>query len=248
MKKKGFTLIEMIVVAAIFLILITAGYDFFANSIKTGNEERHKANIDNQVKDIMDFINDSLKSSWQNNVEILFHAQDGEGNFIKDDDGKEKVYKITAGGHDEKKVIYPIDNGILNGFGIRVHIPYDEKFAEYKKDDTKSNAENDFNNNSYALTFMFNEEDNLIYIQKDIPEKKDGVFSYKKTVTNNAISGYVKDFKVCLKPCEYNGESTSFGEFIEINITLNYKGYGVKSPFKRDLTRTFNIYYNLRKD
>lgn len=240
MKKKGFTLIEMVVVAAIFLILITAGYDFFANSIKTGNEEKHKANIDNQVKDTMDFINDSLKSSWQNNIEILCPAQDGEGNFIKDDNEKEKEYKIiTAGGH--------IDNDIT-GFGIRVHISNDEKVAEYKKYDTENYAENDFKNSSYALTFMFNKENNSIYIQKDIPEERNGFFSYKENpVTNNALLGYVKDFEVCLKP-KYNSESKSFGEFVEIDITINYKGYGVKSPFKRNLTRTFNIYYNLRKN
>ncbi|GFR36630.1 type II secretion system protein [Thermobrachium celere] len=40
MKKKGFTLVELLVVSAILLILIDVGYRFFNNNYKVLQEEK----------------------------------------------------------------------------------------------------------------------------------------------------------------------------------------------------------------
>jgi prepilin-type N-terminal cleavage/methylation domain-containing protein len=70
MKKKGFTLIEIIVVSAIFLIIIGASFDFYISNIKILKMEKQKAYIDSEVKSLMDYINQSLQAAWQNTIEI----------------------------------------------------------------------------------------------------------------------------------------------------------------------------------
>lgn len=79
MKKKGFTLVEILVVSVIFMILMQAIYSFFIRNIKIANDEKNKAYIDNQAKTIMDNIGQCLKNSWQETIDTVDKKDTSKG-------------------------------------------------------------------------------------------------------------------------------------------------------------------------
>lgn len=84
MKKNGFTLIEVVVATAIFLILAVTVMDFFTNNIKIAKEEQQKAYIDSQVKNVMNYVQQSLQMSWQ---ESINNKDTAIGNSAEDVEG-----------------------------------------------------------------------------------------------------------------------------------------------------------------
>lgn len=73
MKKKGFTLVEILVASAILFILFEAGYSFFINHYKLLQEEKKKAYIESQVKSFMDYTMQSLQMAYQEKITVKNH-------------------------------------------------------------------------------------------------------------------------------------------------------------------------------
>lgn len=68
MKKKGFTLIEILVVSLVLMIIIELTYNFFISNIKISTDERKKAYIESNVKNLMDYMIQSMQSSFQDTI------------------------------------------------------------------------------------------------------------------------------------------------------------------------------------
>lgn len=66
--KRGFTLIEMVVVVAIVGIIIVALYSFFINNFKVAQEEAKIANIESQAKRLEDSIKQWLQMADQASI------------------------------------------------------------------------------------------------------------------------------------------------------------------------------------
>lgn len=80
MKKKGFTLIEVLVASAIFFILIQAVYDFYIHNAAIMDQEKKKAQIDMVSQSIMDQISQSLKISYRyDSGKSLIKVKEGGG-------------------------------------------------------------------------------------------------------------------------------------------------------------------------
>lgn len=73
MRKKGFTLVELLVVSVILLILLDAGYRFFINNYRVLQEEKKKAYIESQVKSFMDYVMQSLQMAYQEDIVVKKH-------------------------------------------------------------------------------------------------------------------------------------------------------------------------------
>lgn len=101
MKKKGFTLAEMIVVSAILLILISMGYDFLINNYKFLEREKNKTYIETQVKSFLDFVNFSLQNAFQSDK------------AIKVINGVEKEIDEKKINVDELYIVVPQNNNIV---------------------------------------------------------------------------------------------------------------------------------------
>lgn len=232
MKTKGFTLIEMIIVAAIFLIIFGAAMDFFSNTFKIGREEKHRMMIDKEVERTISFIETSLKNSWQTSIYPLDY---------KGSDGKVAVEGNST------------DDYVLTAKGISMHVPLSEGQAIYNETYTQG-AERDFKNNTALLSFRFNPSDHSIVIEKSKPFENDigGVKFYDyNTLSSEVLKDYIEDFTVKIPGVVLNGDDTEisgFGDYMEIDIKVNYKGFGSQKIFNRDVSRTFSIYYNIRKE
>ncbi|MCX7911183.1 MAG: prepilin-type N-terminal cleavage/methylation domain-containing protein [Endomicrobia bacterium] len=70
MKRKGFTLIEILIASAILFILFEVGYYFYTSNFKYLKEEKDNAYIEAEVKSFMDFTNQSLKMAFQNTISV----------------------------------------------------------------------------------------------------------------------------------------------------------------------------------
>ncbi|CDF57615.1 prepilin-type N-terminal cleavage/methylation domain-containing protein [Thermobrachium celere] len=128
MKKKGFTLVELLVVSAILLILIDVGYRFFNNNYKVLQEEKKKAYIESQVKSFMDYVMQSLQMAYQEDIvvkkhdrydskdELVMYVPKGNGDFILDQDKTNadmiEVYSLSDEIHIQKN---NTENIILDG-------------------------------------------------------------------------------------------------------------------------------------
>lgn len=73
MKKKGFTLVELLVASAILFILLESMYSFFYSHYKILQEEKKKAYIESQVKSFMDFTMQSLQMAFQEKITVKNH-------------------------------------------------------------------------------------------------------------------------------------------------------------------------------
>lgn len=101
MKKKGFTLVEMIVVSAILLIIISMGYDFLINNYTVLQREKNKTYIETQVKSFLDFVNSTLQNAFQMDKTIKVN-KDVEKNI------DQKKFIV-----DELYIVVPKNNNIV---------------------------------------------------------------------------------------------------------------------------------------
>lgn len=82
MKKKGFTLIEVLLATAIFFMLIQVAYGFYIHNLTIMGQEKKKAQIDILSQSIMDQINQSLKVAYRYDDEgksLIKVNEDGSG-------------------------------------------------------------------------------------------------------------------------------------------------------------------------
>ncbi|MEF9952089.1 MAG: prepilin-type N-terminal cleavage/methylation domain-containing protein [Clostridium sp.] len=70
MKRKGFTLIELMVAVAILVMIFVALYDLYINSFKLYKNDQNKAKVDIEVKNFADSLYGYLKSSYQDSIEV----------------------------------------------------------------------------------------------------------------------------------------------------------------------------------
>ncbi|MCX7884421.1 MAG: prepilin-type N-terminal cleavage/methylation domain-containing protein [Caloramator sp.] len=162
MKKKGFTLIEIIITSAILFILIGSLYSFFNSNYMILFEEKKKAYIESQVKSFMDFTMQSLQMSYQEKIEadddklILYLPIDNNSQVEFDstksikieiyyDKGSIFISKIQNGIKSDKTLLsgnikyFKIEkilngNGNLGGIEIKFKVNYDFKFRNLYKD------------------------------------------------------------------------------------------------------------------
>ncbi|SKA82196.1 prepilin-type N-terminal cleavage/methylation domain-containing protein [Caloramator quimbayensis] len=162
MKKKGFTLIEIIVTSAILLILLGSLYSFFNTNYMLLFEEKKKAYIESQVKSFMDFTMQSLQMSYQEKIEaedakltLYLPAEDNSqvefdaSKSIKIDiyynNGSIFISKIKNGIKSDKALLsgsvknFKIekilgDRGSLEGIEIKFIVNYDFKFRNLDKE------------------------------------------------------------------------------------------------------------------
>lgn len=99
MKRKGFTLIEILIASAILFILFEVGYHFYTSNFKYLKEEKDKAYIEAEAKSFMDFTNQSFKMAFQNKID----AVDTNGDTIYDEIQMELPLNDT-------QLIYEADN------------------------------------------------------------------------------------------------------------------------------------------
>ncbi|MEG0006038.1 MAG: prepilin-type N-terminal cleavage/methylation domain-containing protein [Clostridium sp.] len=70
MKKKGFTLIELMVAVAILVMIFLALYDLYISSFKLYKNDQNRAKVDIEVKNFSDSLYGYLKSSYQDSIEV----------------------------------------------------------------------------------------------------------------------------------------------------------------------------------
>lgn len=214
MRKQGFTLFEMLIVVAILSMLITAFFGYTLNTMKASARNRFKSNLDSSAAKIINFMGDSLKGAWQTEIVIL---------------GSEGQPDMLLGSAIEGE--FPIV-----GKGLKIHVPDLTKslVASYDWDKIGLPSwEDDYKNNSYAISFEFDDANKGIELTRHIPTEEGGYEDY----TRLALAGFVDDFKIKVKT----------SDFIDVELKLNYKGDGsTVSPFKHDFYNILTFSYNVR--
>lgn len=198
MKKRGFTLLEMLLVVAILSLLIAVGFSFISNSMKTSARERFKAKVDSDAADIINFMGGSLKRAWQTEIEVI------------GDDGK----TVLLGSN--------FDSENFKGKGFRVHLPDITKSPVPFYERGKSDEEN----KSYALSFVFDEDSRSVKISKQIPDEntytREVLKGFVKNFTVNTVTSEFVDIELKINYKGYNAVPSPFGYNSFNTFTLDY--------------------------
>lgn len=209
--KKGFTLVELIVALAIFVILFVALYDLYMKNFSMYRDNQKKSKVEIQVKNFSDSIYNYLKASYQDSIEV-----GTKGKFTnlewESEDGKSGV----IGEHDILFMVIPKkDNPVKYEFkgDIRL-IPSevtDERYSyEYGALSKIASGEKFEELTSEYNYVMIRKQDDYIETISNITGEE---------TTTKSLEGIIKDFTI--KP-KYKEVVTNVHELDSIEITLEY--------------------------
>lgn len=117
MRKKGFTLVEMLVVALILFIVLEVGYNILINNIKMVYRERNKAYTETQAKSFLDYIFTSLQLSYQETID----AKDNKLIFIVPKNNNQVLFSENTSN------------------GVKIEVTYSNNSIYVQKTDLQSN-------------------------------------------------------------------------------------------------------------
>lgn len=253
MKKKGFTLIELMVAVAILVMVFIALYDLYISSFKLYSNDQNKAKVEMEVKNFSDSIYDYLKSSYQDSIEV---ASVGDGDVISEnvlDSDKNSILMAVYQKGDPSKYLLKgeivkvemLQNSYKNN-GILPKILTGQAFNEVALlhgECCKTSQCSSKNKNYHYIMFTQREENGEKYIEtiSNISKGQDitGVDDNRNIpgIKTKTLSGIVEGFRI--KPT-YNTISENLitkKVLNNISITIDYSyGKGKTESLTLDYT------------
>ncbi|WP_194190112.1 PulJ/GspJ family protein [Clostridium chrysemydis] len=248
MKKKGFTLVELIAVLAITSTILLMIGGIYVSGVKTANQTKDKADIQNEYRRTFDGLKRSLKDSEKVKIYKKEVNIEGEGNvnsllIYKNNDGKFIIYKEKSG--DTYNLIKAKINSITNEEPLKLTISEKSTISKDIVEITIKKLKKEVSSSEYLacnVSFKKGKEGKSYDFTIDVNNKSE--------ITLN-VDGEEEDED------SWNPQNIKMSNFNILDSSdINFRSYGdifestftVNNLSERELYRSINIHYHNSDD
>lgn len=248
MKKKGFTLVELIAVLAITSTILLMIGGIYVSGVKTASQTKDKADIQNEYRKTYDGLKRVLKDSEKVQIYEKEANIDGEGKVIslamyKNEEGEFILYKERDG--ENYNLVNAKINSITNDEPLNLTINEKSIISKNLVDITIKKLKKEVSSNEYLACNA--------WFKKGKEEKK---YSFTIDVNNKSeitlnVDGEEEDEN------SWNPQNIKMSNFNILDSTnISFRSYGdiyestftVKNLSERELYRSINIHYHNSDD